>query len=63
VECAKWRFNRPDEDGSGETSLNEMKSCIQRMDSLVTTVGIEELLEMCDSDPMALSTLKIFSLR
>jgi len=49
-ECARRRFNRLDEDGSGEISLDELKSCIQRIDSLITTAEIEQMLEVCDLD-------------
>jgi Ca2+-binding EF-hand superfamily protein len=30
--------------------LDELKSCIQRIDSLVTTAEIEQMLEVCDAD-------------
>jgi Ca2+-binding EF-hand superfamily protein len=49
-ECARRRFNRLDEDGSGEISLDELKSCIQRIDSLITTAEIKQMLEACDAD-------------
>jgi uncharacterized protein (DUF924 family)/Ca2+-binding EF-hand superfamily protein len=49
-ECARRRFNRLDEDGSGEISLDELKRCIQRIDGLVTTAEIEQMLEACDAD-------------
>jgi Ca2+-binding EF-hand superfamily protein len=47
---ARGRFDQFDVDGSGEISLEEMKSCIQGMDDLVTSAEIGEMLRAYDAD-------------
>jgi uncharacterized protein (DUF924 family)/Ca2+-binding EF-hand superfamily protein len=49
-DTARRRFNRFDADGSGEISLEELKTCIQSMDDLVTSAEIEQMFEACDID-------------
>ncbi|KAH6721624.1 hypothetical protein BKA61DRAFT_439687, partial [Leptodontidium sp. MPI-SDFR-AT-0119] len=44
------RFRNFDVDGSGEISLEELKTCIQSLDGLVTGAEIEEMLKLCDGD-------------
>jgi uncharacterized protein (DUF924 family)/Ca2+-binding EF-hand superfamily protein len=46
----KNRFNFFDIDGSGDISFEELKKCIQSLDSLVTIAEIKEMLEECDTD-------------
>lgn len=47
---AKAHFDQFDADGSGELSMEELKTCIQNMDDLVIIAEIEEILGLCDTD-------------
>lgn len=44
------RFDFFDQDGQGEISIAELKSCIQGLDHLVTGDEIDEMMKACDID-------------
>ena len=44
------RFQLFDADNSGDISYDELKSCLQGIDSLLTTSELDEMMKKCDAD-------------
>jgi uncharacterized protein (DUF924 family)/Ca2+-binding EF-hand superfamily protein len=57
---ARRRFNFFDRGGSGYLSLEDLKICIQSIDTLVTHAEIEEVLRFCDADKNGLVSFEEF---
>jgi calmodulin len=46
----RGRFQLFDTDNTGDISLDELKACLQGIDSLLTSAELDEMMKRCDAD-------------